>query len=95
MVVLAKLNKHIDLSCVCLEGWVGKSQGDNLKLSSVAVLCTVTRFPGSLMFMQGIGEGRGNREYTRGKLFWFSGLIKPYHLYRYRCRWEASSFPWE
>lgn len=57
-------------------GGVGKSQGDKLKLSSVAVLCVVSRFPGSLMFMQGIGEGRGNHEYNRGKLFWLSGLIK-------------------
>lgn len=50
-------------------GALGKSQGDKLKLFSVAVLCVVSRFPGSLMFMQGI-------ECNRGKLFWFSGLIK-------------------
>lgn len=46
-----------------------KSQGDKLKLSSVAVLCVVSRFPWSLMFMQGIGEGWGNHEYNGGKLF--------------------------
>lgn len=49
-----------------------KSQGDKLKLSLVAVLCVVSQFSGSLMFMQGIGEGWGNREYNREKLFWLS-----------------------
>lgn len=46
---------------------MGKRQGDKLKLSSVAVLCVVSLFPESLMFIQGIGEGRGNHEYNRGK----------------------------
>lgn len=48
-----------------------KSQGDKLKLSLVAVLCVVSQFSGSLMFMQGIGEGWGNREYNREKWFGF------------------------
>lgn len=68
MIVLAKLNNTLTFVVCISRGGVGKSQGDKLK-SSVAVLCVVSRFPGSLMFMQGI-------ECNRGKLFWFSGLIK-------------------
>lgn len=57
---------------MCLEGWGKKSQRDELELSSVAVHCIISRFPGSLMFMQGIGKGRGYHKYNRGTLFWLS-----------------------